>query len=254
MIRPLTMGGMSDLYVISSSQQKRFVYRRLKEQYRKHRRIRQQVIKGAEVLSRLDHPGIIKFEAAAIDSNNLPYLILEYFEGENLRKLIHSEKEQLLKHRLTILRKIAKSIAYIHDEGYFHFDIKPENLLINKQGDTRVIDFDLVFEKQKKPVKIREISGTAAYIAPEVLKFNQADETTDIFGYGVSAFEMITGRKPPPLVLPQPDQPLNTKALDELSRHCPPALAKVVFKCLDPDPKARYPSMHLAIQDLDNII
>lgn len=248
LIRPLSMGGVADVYVVLTPRHERRVYRTLKDKYRKDHKMRNQFTRGAEVLSRFHHPSVIYQESAGFDASNTPFMLLEYFESENLRKCIYEKSAVLTSHRLTILTRIAEGIAYIHDEGYFHFDIKPENILINDSGDVRVIDFDLVFERKKNPVHMKNFAGTHAYIAPEVIQFNQADETTDIYGLGVSAFEMITGAKP------DWNGRTHEAVMKDLLRVCPKPLAEVVFKCLDPQPSARYPSMHLVLQDLKALV
>lgn len=249
-IRPIGRGGMSDLYVVLTKDHQRRVYRRLKEQYRSHRRIRRQFLFGAEVLSRLKHPSIIRFYEAGFDENNLPYLLLEYFESDTLRDLILRRDERLNRDRIQLLIQAAEGLAYIHSRGYFHFDLKPENLLVNREGELRIIDFDLVYECHSKPTKIREISGTPAYLAPEIIRFHRADETTDIFALGVCAFEIVLGRKP----LPSDSTHSDMRDQEALRAAAPRKLADLICKCLDHDPKSRYPAMILVVQDLKALL
>ena len=124
---------------------------------------------------------------------------------------------------------------------------------MNPRGDLRIIDFDLAVQRGKKPVRMREISGTPAYIAPEVLAKSKVDEQTDIFSFGVIGFEILTGRKPPAAAMgPNPRRSLKIEA-DLQDSGAPRGLQRIISKCLDPDPSARYPAMALAVDELKNI-
>ena len=250
LVRPIELGGMCDIYVALTPAHDRVVLRRLKKSYLRNRRIRKQFVHGIEILNQLTHPSIIEFIDGGYDEDNVPYLILKYFESHSLRKCIHEHDPLLTSHLMLILIQLAEGIEYIHRAGFFHFDLKPDNILVNEYGDLRIIDFDLACERKKKPIKIRELSGTPAYIAPEVLQFKRVDETTDIFSFGVIAFEILTGSKPPP-----PDASSSSRMETMLLKEqVSPALARIVFKCLDPKPPSRYPAMVLVLNDLKKIV
>jgi serine/threonine protein kinase len=254
LMRRIELGGMTDLHVVLTPEYKRLVLKRLKKEYCQNSRIRKQFLTGSTILGKMNHPSIIGFVEGGIDEDRTPYLLLEYFESKNVRQLIHSGDPILQSHFRLILLQFAEAINYIHQAGYVHFDLKPENILVNQYGDLRIVDFDLSMKWKKKPGRIREISGTPAYIGPEVLAFKQFTELTDIFSFGVVSFEILTGHKPPAAgVKPDPARTSQIQA-DLLTAGTHPALARIIFKCLDPDPSARYPAMALALMDLKKVI
>lgn len=254
LVRRIELGGMADLHVALTPDHVRLVLKRLREEYRSQRRIRKQFMNGAEILGELNHPSIIQFVEGGIDEDNAPYLLLEYFESKNLRQLIHTRDPILKSHLRLILIQLAEGVEYLHQTGYLHFDLKPENILVNEYGDLRIIDFDLSMPRAKKPVKVREISGTPAYMAPEVLALHKVDELTDIFSFGVISYEILTSQKPyPAYARPGPRYRSHIQAdLTDAGASTP--LARIISKCLDPEPSARYPAMSLALKELKKSI
>ncbi len=246
-IRGIPFGGMTDLYVAQTpGHEMRVVLRLLKTQYLGHRRIRRQFIEGGEILAGLDHPNIVKLLDRGTTDGNRPYMALEYIEGRNLRELIVQRDPILKSHPLAIIRQMAEALYYVHTSGFLHFDFKPENLIVQPSAHVTLVDFDLAFRRNASPVKVKEISGTPAYLAPELIKFQVADESTDIFSFGVSCYELLTGRKP----YASPGDPSSPAAPRTLQPDTPASLSTLVLKCLDKQPSSRYPSMSLVLKDL----
>src|SRR5438093_2103293 len=138
---------------------------------------------------------------------------------------------------------MAVGLEHIHDSGFMHLDFKPENVLVSRNGNVRLVDFDLAQPKPEKPKKMSKNPGTPAYMAPEQLLRQPYDHRVDIFAYGVTAYELLTGQKPFP---GETAEEILRKQLDrsiapprELNPEIPPAVERSVLKCLEREPDNR---------------
>lgn len=256
-IREIPLGGMSQIFVCLDQNQNRVLLRLLMEEYQHHKRIVRQFERGAQVLRALDHPNIVKLLEDGSE-NGHPYMILEYLEAQTLRQLLRNDQAVLHEDSLTLLRQMADTLHYMHTHDFLHLDFKPENIMVDNQAHVTLIDFDLAYARDGgKAIKIRGMSGTPAYIAPEVLRFSQVDVRTDIFSFGVTAYELLTAQKPFPAAggprggrtesgPPPPPHRFNPKI--------PPTLSEIILKCLDKQTESRYPSMSLVVKDLKALL
>lgn len=247
------------MYVAVDPDGFRVVIRTLKKKYAGNRRIRNKFLNGAEVLSGLEHPNIIR-QLHYGRSNGTPYMVLEYVESCTLRELIIQRAPLLTENTFSLLRQMAESLYYLHSSGFIHLDFKPDNLLVTPYGLVVLIDFDLATNRPRSPVRMRESPGTPAYVAPEILTTQLADERADIYSLGVTAYEMIAFHKPferttqdesymaqiNPCVKPTPFKSHGV--------HPPPAVESLISKCLAKNPDNRYPAMSLVVKNLEAIL
>ena len=157
----------------------------------------------------LHHPCVIEiydFDFA----KGIPYLALEYFESNNLKqwlRIVSDEREQ--RRQLPgIIRHAAEGLQYLHEQGWVHRDVKPDNFLVNNDGDVKLIDFAIA-ERIKKgfarflPGKSK-IQGTRSYMSPEQIRGEPLDARADVYSFGCMVFEMLCGR--PPFTGGSPDE------------------------------------------------
>ncbi len=257
--RRLATGGMTQLFVAVDRQQHRVVIRRLKPDNLKDRRIRSTFMRGAEIVSRLHHPNIVRLLKAGFFHDE-PFMALEYVESRSMRDLIQSRSPLLYQNMLTMFRQMSAAIHHVHQAGYWHLDFKPENLIVRDDGLLVLVDFDLAMERSNKPVKLSPMPGTAAYVPPEALARNMVSDQTDIFSFGVTCYEMLTGRKPFEGITPDDARRNqlnpNTRPLRLNQPHLRVALPieTLVFKCLAKQTVERYPSIHLVTRDLEMLV
>jgi serine/threonine-protein kinase len=143
----------------------------------------------------------------------------------------------------------------VHDSGFIHLDFKPENILVTRNAGVRLIDFDLARVKPIEPKKMPgKNPGTPAYMAPEHLQGLAIDQRADIFAFGVTAYEVLTGAKPFPGDTPAEilRKQLNDECVPprELNPDIPPAMEKLILKCLRRELEDRYPYMSVVVRDL----
>ncbi len=208
----------------------------------------------AKALAALNHPGIVTlFEIGEWEEH--PYLVLEYVEGLSLAELLTGDglgAEPFL----GVALSLCDAVAGAHRAGITHRDLKPANVLMSAEGQLKVVDFGLARRAEDKPpggadfdqptVTIEgRIVGTAAYMAPEQAEGKAVDARSDVFALGVMFYEMLTGSRPfrgdnPISVVTSilRDEPPPLAGIDaELSR----AMAPILRRCLQKDPRERYP-------------
>ncbi len=158
----------------------------------------------AQFLEDVDHPNIIKFHCL-VDDAPRPTIEMEFFVSDHVKWILKKKNEEggflEIPEGLRIMRDTVDALGYLHDLGIAHRDVKPENILIGKGGEVRLIDFSIA-EKFKlgffgklfagKP----KVSGTLTYLAPEQLAQERADHRADFYSLGVVLYEVLTNGPP----------------------------------------------------------
>lgn len=251
----INSGGMADLYLATNPQKQTLAIRRLKHKGAFDFTTKRRFVRGCEVLSHIhNHEFVIGY----IDHgkiNGSYFLAMEYIEGNNL-KLLAADGDPVLAENIgNVLIESAQALDHVHESGYIHLDFKPENILLSRNAALRLIDFDLSIPKPEQPIKTKNNPGTPAYMSPEQLLRQPIDHRVDIFAYGVTAFELLTGLKPFPgetaedIVRLQLDRS-GFKTPRELNPDVPITLERIVLKCLEQNPEKRYPFTSVLVRDL----
>lgn len=160
------------------------------------------VKREARIALDLKHPHVIATSRAMLDLPR-PALEMEYFASQHLKSVMSKGAIPLDK-ALAVAGKVAGALAYIHDQDVIHKDIKPENILIGKGWDVRLIDFSLAEQtsggllKRLLPflAEKRKVQGTLSYLSPEQIRSQPLDARTDVYSLGVAFYEMFCGRLP----------------------------------------------------------
>jgi eukaryotic-like serine/threonine-protein kinase len=255
----LNSGGMAEIWLVVDGRCKPYALRRLKKEFRFNFTERRRFSRGCEVLSKInqsDH--IVGYVEHGKISGSL-YMVMDYVEAANLKQLFARQDAVLTENVAQILLDMATGLGHVHESGYMHLDFKPENVLVSRNASVRLIDFDLAQPIPEKPKKFSGNPGTPAYMAPEQLQRKPYDSRVDIFAYGVSAYEMLTNQKPFP-----GDNPgeILARQLDisgpipptQHNADIPPALEKVILKCIAQDPDRRYAFTSVLLHDLQNAL
>jgi len=182
-------------------------------------------------------------------------LVLEYVEGENLKLRMATGDPVLAENIAQVLIDFAEALEVVHDRGYMHLDVKPENVLLTRNARLKLIDFDLAQPIPDPPRKLDKNPGTPHYMSPEQLAREPVDHRADIWAFGVSAYELLTYRKPFPgesadaVFRAQRDRS-DFISPRQINADIPVALDKIVLRCLEKDPALRYPSMSVLTHEL----
>jgi serine/threonine-protein kinase len=247
---------MADIWLATDAAGRPFALRKLQERLRFNFLARRRFFRGCEILAQIHgHDHVIEYlEHGRIRS--IPYCLMEYVESSNLKELFLRGDPILHDHVGNILIDMAVALEHVHDHGYMHLDFKPENVLVTRNANVRLVDFDLAQPKPAKPKKMSRNPGTPAYMAPEQLVRNPIDQRVDIFAYGVTAYELLTGRKPfegdspKEILIKQVDRERTFVAPRELNADIPPPLEKSILRCLEREPDKRYPDMSMLVHEL----
>ena len=251
----INSGGMADIWLATDAKGKAYALRRLHQRLKYDFTARKRFLRGCEILEKLrDLEGIIGFvERGKVDGQH--YLLMEYLEGANL-KTMHARRDAvLLENVAQILIDMAVALENVHENGFMHLDFKPENVLVTHGAAVRLVDFDLAQEIPEKPIVQSKNPGTPAYMAPEQLSGQPIDQRVDVFAFGVAAYELLTEQKPFPgdsakeILSRQIDRSAFV-APRELNGDIPPALEKIILRCIETDPGRRYPFLSVLARDL----
>lgn len=205
-------------------------------------------------------PRIIKILDYKI-ANERPFLVLELFSELNVKQALRRGPESLAFMLDTIIEQAAEGVYYMHTRGWIHLDIKPDNFLVSRDGETKLIDFT-ISEKKKTGLsklfhKKNLAKGTRSYMAPEQIRRKVCDERTDIYSFGCVLFEMATGK--PPFTGDTPNDLLNK----HLSASIPSAIAynnnvtkefaDIIKRMMAKSPDARPDSMWDLLKEIRSI-
>jgi len=251
----INRGGMAEIWLATDQNQKPCALRLLRKTGLFDFTTRKRFLRGCEVLSTIhDHEFVIGYLGSGkIDGTY--YVAMEYVEASNLKQLLSRSDPVLEEFVGNILIDSAIALEHVHDSGFIHLDFKPENVLVTRNGNVRLIDFDLAQPKPDKPRKLSDNPGTPAYMAPEQLLRQPLDQRADIFAFGATAYEVLTFQKPFPG--DTPDEILRRQlerdefvTPREINADIPPALEKAILKCLQTMPDDRYPYLSVLVRDL----
>ena len=223
-------------------------------------RFRREIRVGAN----LQHPHIVPLLAAG-EAFGLPYFTMPYIEGSSLRVELQQAGEFPVRKAVLLLREVASALAYSHAHGVIHRDIKPENVLISA-GVAMVTDFGVAKALDASTAGKRDgltsaglVLGTPAYMAPEqIMADGSADSRTDIYAFGLLAYELLTGSHPfagrsgPSLLAAQITAA--PEPIDRRRPRIPPSLAALVMRCLEKRPADRPQSASEIVEALEKVI
>ncbi len=204
----------------------------------------------AAVGKSLDHPNLIKVYNLKV-SKKFAYFTMEYFRAGNLKGMIRNEWAAAQARLKKTLECLAQALSHMHSKGWVHKDIKPDNILVNKGSEVRLIDYSLATRAQGALAKIiggsRVIQGTRTYIAPELVQRQPTTPSVDIYSLGVTAYEVLTGR--PPFVHSNPRDLLMAHVRQfpdvpsSYNTNVTPECDKLILKMLAKRPKDRHANM-----------
>jgi serine/threonine protein kinase len=180
-------------------------------------------------------------------------LLLEYVNGRTL-----DTAPPLAVPRLVLLfERVAAGLAHMHRRGVFHGDLKPNNILLSKIGEVKIIDYGLAWVKGQDKGRVQ---GTPEYMAPETANDGAVTELSDIYNFGATLYRMLTFRLPPSAVRKPGGLAVNAKTWDQLIRpvrecnaEATPELGELTQRCLAFEPRKRPESMYLIKEELRNI-
>lgn len=251
-------GGMSVVYKAKCHTLNRLVaIKVLKEEFASDENFVSKFKMEAQAAARLSHPNIVNVYDV-VDEENLHYIVMELIEGITLKNYI--EKKELLdsKEAIGIAIQVAQGIAAAHEQHIIHRDIKPQNMIISKDGKVKVADFGIARAVSSQTVNSSAAVGSVHYISPEQARGGYCDERSDIYSFGITLYEMVTGRVPfegdntVAVALAHLEDPVVPPG--DYNPQVYPGLEDIILKCTKKKPDRRYGSMEEVIHDLRRVL
>jgi serine/threonine protein kinase len=205
----------------------------------------------------LDHPNLVKIFALEEVKDWLrrvrkAHLLIEYINGKTLDEVPPLSLPKLAR----VLKYIAAGMAHMHDRGVFHGDIKPNNVMLSRAGDVKIIDYGLARIRGEGGTRVQ---GTPEYMAPETCRKKLVNDRTDIFNFGASMYKLVTLRLPPSTAGDK-DMPADgelwerqLKKVHDVRADCPKEFAELIHHCMSFNALKRPEKMHDVRDRLDQI-
>ncbi len=149
-----------------------------------------------EISLSLRHPNIVKTLECGITTDDEEFLVMEFVEGVSLSYLVDTQSPRMRKNCLSYCIQLGNALDAVHQANYIHRDLCPRNVIVNNDDIVKLIDFGLVVPNTEPYRRPGNRTGTANYMAPELIKRQATDEKIDIFSYAVTCFEMFTRNLP----------------------------------------------------------
>jgi hypothetical protein len=240
--RELGAGGMGVVYeAVDVTLDRPVALKRMRPEVGRQQRGKERFLTEARTVAKLRHPNIVGIHAVLEDAGDL-YLVLEYVDGETLESVLGRLKRLNSAQTLAVLAAVGAAVDYAHGQKVIHRDLKPSNIMIDRAGQSKVMDFGIAHQAKVtiSQLTMAEAFGTQAYMPPEQ-ELGQAVRESDVYALAAVAYEALTGTLP----FPGPNFHLQ-KTEQSFARPStlglPPALDAVFERALQPDPKKRYPT------------
>ena len=219
--------------------------------------IKERFFREAESAGNLTHPNIIRIFDAGEDQD-VAYIAMELIEGEDLKRCCEKANLLPIKTVLDHMAHVADALAYAHQQGVVHRDIKPGNIMKLKDGTLRITDFGIARIQATSKTATGAVLGTPAYMSPEQVNGKKVDGRADIFSLGVTLFEMLTGEKPfvADSIAALLYRIANVDHPDprEFNPNVPECIIPILNKALAKDINKRYQKANEMAQDIRNCI
>lgn len=202
----------------------------------------------------LHHPYVVKTLEIGLTMEEEMYLVMEYVEGSGLSLLVDLQTEQMKRYRIRYMIQIGEALEYFHKKELLHRDICPRNIMVTDTDQIQLIDFGLALPNTPDFRKPGNRTGTANYMAPELIKRQTTDHRIDIFSYAVTCFEMYTKRHPwdAAMTIDAVLQHVNKPPLEitTLVPDIDPQIAKAIMKGLERDPNDRWQNINEMVKEI----
>lgn len=246
-------GGMSVVYKAKCHKLNRLVaIKVLKEEFCNDGNFVSKFKMEAQSAAGLSHPNIVSVYDV-IDEGKLHYIVMELIEGITLKSYIQKKGRLEVKETIGIAIQVAQGIAAAHEQHIIHRDIKPQNMIISKDGKVKVADFGIARAVSAQTMTSSAM-GSVHYISPEQARGGFSDERSDIYSLGVTMYEMVTGRVPfegdntIAIALAHLEDAVVPPSV--YNPEIPVSLERIILTCMEKKPERRYRSAQEVISDL----
>jgi serine/threonine protein kinase len=244
--RKLGSGGMADVWLAEDQELGRHVaVKILHERYANDEQFVERFRREATHAAGLSHPNIVSIYDRGVAGGSY-YIVMEYIEGRTLKELIVTRGPCPVPVAISYTRQILAALRYAHKNGIIHRDIKPHNVIVDREGRVKVADFGIARAGASEMTEAGSIVGTAQYLSPEQARGAPVDESSDLYSTGIVLYELLTGAVPftgeTPVEIAMKHLSQTPEAPSALRPEIPRYLDLVVLRALAKEPNDRYRS------------
>jgi serine/threonine-protein kinase len=242
-------GGMSSVYRANDRLLDRKVALKvLHQQYTDDEEYVERFRREARSVAQLSHPNIVTVIDRG-EADGRQFIVFEYVDGENLKSVVNANGAMPVETAVSLAHQVARALAFAHEHGLVHRDVKPQNVLLNGDGRAKVTDFGIArsLDVQHGMTQTGTVLGTSDYIAPEQAQGQQVSAQTDVYSLGVVLYELLTGEVPfagenfVAVAMRHINEP--APSVRERRPDVSPRLDAALQRAMAKDPRDRFPSM-----------
>ncbi len=246
-------GGMSDVYKAKCHKLNRYVaVKVLKQEFSENTNFVSKFHVEAQAAAGLMHPNIVNVYDVG-EEDGINYIVMELVEGITLKNYIEKKARLSVKEAISIAIQVSMGIEAAHNNHIIHRDIKPQNIMISKEGKVKIADFGIAKAATSNTIT-SNVMGSVHYTSPEQARGGFSDERSDIYSLGCTMYEMLTGRVPfdgettVAIAIKHIQEEISSPR--EYVSEIPVCVEQIIFKCTQKSPDRRYQSMGELIVDL----
>jgi len=256
-VRKLGAGGMADVYLAEDQELgRRVAIKILNGRHANDDQFIERFRREAKNAAALNHPNIVSIYDRG-EAEDTYYIAMEYLDGRTLKELIVGHGQAPVRVAVEYARQILSALRFAHRHGIVHRDIKPHNVLVDREGRVKVTDFGIARAGTSQMTETGSIVGTAQYLSPEQARGGEVDQRSDLYSLGVVLYELLTGKTPfegdTPVEIAMKHLSNTPQTPSELRSDIPPELDMVILRALAKDPDERYQSADEMEGDLDRV-
>jgi eukaryotic-like serine/threonine-protein kinase len=253
--RKLGSGGMADVWLAEDQELgRRVAVKILHERYASDEQFVERFRREATHAAGLSHPNIVSIYDRGVTEGSY-FIVMEYIEGRTLKELLVTRGHCPVPVAISYTRQILAALRYAHRNGIIHRDIKPHNVIVDREGRVKVADFGIARAGASEMTEAGSIVGTAQYLSPEQARGAPVDESSDLYSTGIVLFELLTGAVPftgeTPVEIAMKHLSQTPAAPSELRSEIPRDLDLIVLRALAKEPAERYRNAGEMDRDLE---